>query len=175
MNDLLTLSDVLGRNISVEWHEGVALVRGVAERLLESSSGVPVVPELHQVQISAAGRIDVIGGTMSSEAVRRLGQLLQATLGHSEPPVQLRLIIAQATAPTPAFASIREYDEALAYFERPGRSAVLQALHARAAAAPASRRLHRRRRHWTRSRRCQRQTGPRTLREAQPQSRRLAH
>ena len=136
MNNLLTLSDVLGRSVSVDWHEGVALVRGVVERLLERPSEPPVVPELHQIQLSPIGRIDVIGGTTSNDSVRRLGQLLQAILGHSEPPVQLRLFVAQATAPTPAFGSIREYDAALAFFERPGRDTVLQTLYARAAATP---------------------------------------
>ena len=43
---------------------------------------------------------------------------------------------ATAPAPAPSFGSIREYDEALGYFERPGRDAALQALYARAAAAP---------------------------------------
>jgi hypothetical protein len=135
MSDRLTLSDVLGRGISMEWHEGVALVRGVAERLLDASREATVVPELHHVEISAAGHVNVTGGIIANEPVRRLGQLLQATLGHTEAPVQLRLFIVQATAPAPAFASIREYDAALAYFERPGRETVLQALCARAAAA----------------------------------------
>ena len=94
------------------------------------------VPELDQIEISAAGHVNVTGGTNVDEPVRRLGQLLQAMLGYSESPVQLRLVVVQATAPAPAFGSIREYDEAVGYFERPGRDAVLQALYARAAAAP---------------------------------------
>ena len=47
-------------------------------------------------------------------------------------------MISQATAPTPAFASVREFDEALGYYERPNREASLQALYERAAAAPAT-------------------------------------
>ena len=35
---LMTLSDILSRGVSLEWHEAVALVRGVVERLLEKSS-----------------------------------------------------------------------------------------------------------------------------------------
>jgi hypothetical protein len=124
MSERLTLSDVLGRDISMEWHEGVALVRGVAECLLDASNQATAVPELHHIEISAAGQVSVTGGTIASEPVRRLGQLLQATLGHTKAPVQLRLFIVQATAPAPApsFGSIREYDEALGYFERPGRT-----------------------------------------------------
>lgn len=136
MSDRLTLSDVLGRGISVEWPEGVAVVRGVAAHLLGNPGQTNLVPDLHQIEISRTGRISIIGGTSADEPLRRLGQMLQATLVHSEPPVQLRLIISQATAPTPGFSSIREYDEALGYFERPNRDAVLQTLYARAAAAP---------------------------------------
>ena len=108
----------------------------MVERLLEKSSGAIAVPELDQIEISAAGHVNVSGGTNVDEPVRRLGQLLQAMLGYSESPVQLRLVVVQATAPAPAFGSIREFDEAVGYFERPGRDAVLQALYARAAAAP---------------------------------------
>jgi hypothetical protein len=132
------MSDVLGRGVSMDWFEGVALVRGVAERLIETSGEVPLVPELHEIEISESGRVAVTGRAIAGGPVRHLGQLLQATLGHTQVPVQLRLLIVQATAPSPAFASIREFDEALAYFERPGRDTILQALYVRAAAAPPS-------------------------------------
>jgi hypothetical protein len=134
INDTLTLSDVLARGIAVDWYESVAVVRAVAEVLTRDPENARL-PELHQVQISAAGRVNVIAGTAVQEPVRRLGQLLQATLGQAEPPVQLRLLVSQATAPIPAYASIAQYDEALGYFERPGRIAVLQALYLRASQA----------------------------------------
>ena len=130
----LTLADILRRNVAIEWFEGVALVRAIIDRL--SSSSPSSVPELHQVELSSSGRVDVNGGSSTDEPVRRLGQLLQATFGRSDPPVQLRLMISQATAPTPAFASVREFDEVLGYYERPNREASLQALYERAAAAP---------------------------------------
>jgi hypothetical protein len=134
ISDTLTLSDVLARGITVDWYEAVAVARAVAE-VLSRDPVNPLLPELHQVQISAGGRVNVIAGTAVQEPVRRLGQLLQATLGQAEPPVQLRLLISQATAPIPAYASIAQYDEALGYFERPGRIAVLQALYLRASEA----------------------------------------
>jgi hypothetical protein len=136
MNDVLTLSDILGRVHSVQWHEAVALVRGVAEQLNEGAGEAVLVPELHQIEISPTGEVGVSGGEVADEPVRRLGQLLHAALGNSELPVQLRLVMLQATAPTPAFGSMREYDEALAYFERPNRGVVLETLYARAAAVP---------------------------------------
>lgn len=136
MSNRLRLSDVLARNVTVEWYEGVALVREVTDRALERS-GAQIVPELHQVEIAADGGVLVSGGGLSDEPVRRLGQLLQAAIVQSEPPVQLRLLIEQATAASPAFTSIGEYSAALGYFERPDRAGVLRSLYARAAAAPA--------------------------------------
>ena len=135
MTEALTLSDVLARCVSVQWHEAVAVVRAAVEALIGNPENAQRLPELHQIQVLPSGRVAVIGGTVVHEPVRRLGQLLQATLGQSEPPVQLRLLVSQATAPIPAFASMREIDEALGYFERPGRDAVLRDLHARASQA----------------------------------------
>ena len=135
ISDTLTLSDVLARGIAVDWYEAVAVVRAVAEAISRDPEHAPLLPELHQIQISAVGRVNVIGGTALQEPVRRLGQLLQATLGQAEPPVQLRLLVSQATAPIPAYGSIDQYNEALGYFERPGRVAVLQALYLRASQA----------------------------------------
>ena len=134
ISDTLALSDVLARGIAVDWYEAVAVVRAVAEALSRDPDNA-LLPELHQIQLTADGRVNVIAGTAVQEPVRRLGQLLQATLGQAEPPVQLRLLISQATAPIPAYASIAHYDEALGYFERPGRMAVLQALYLRASQA----------------------------------------
>jgi len=132
MTEPLTLSDVLARGVAVQWHEAVAVVRAVAEASISSPEDTQHLPELHQIQVQPTGRVAVIGGTLVQEPVRRLGQLLQATLGQSEPPVQLRLLISQATAPIPTYASMREINEALGYFERPGRDSVLRDLHTRA-------------------------------------------
>lgn len=127
----MRLSDLLARSVSVEAHEAIAVVRGVSQCVLESSVESSV-PELHQIELSPEGEISLTGGVKTSEPVRRLGQLLQALLTQSAPPVQLRLVISQATAPQPTYGSIGEFSEALAYFERPGRAAVIRALHARA-------------------------------------------
>ena len=136
MSTVFTVSDILARGVTVEWHEGVSLVREVVQRLVARSEAAPSVPDLHQIQLSADGALQLLGGAPADDPVRRVGQLLQAFLAQSESPVQLRLLIAQATAPEPAFPTIYEYDKALEFFERPNRAAVLQALFARAAAMP---------------------------------------
>ena len=135
MSTTLRLSDIVGRGVAIEWFEAVSLVREVADRVRESVGG-RAVPELDQIQIAADGTVSITGASKTDEPVRRLGQLLQACLYQTDPPVQLRLTVAQATAPESGYGSVRDYSEALAYFERPDRPAVLRALHARAQSAP---------------------------------------
>jgi hypothetical protein len=135
MTDALTLAEVLARGIAIDWHQAVAVVRAVAEAV-KATSRPDAVPELQQIFVSADGNVVVKSGGSSHDPVRRLGQLLQAMLAGAEPPVQLRLMISQATAPIPSFPSIEQFDEALAYFERPGRQALIAALYRRAADAP---------------------------------------
>jgi hypothetical protein len=135
MSEILRLSDILGRGVTVEWFEAVALTREVAERVRENLGGQKV-PELHQIELNSDGGVSLSGASRTEEPVRRLGQLLQAALVESDPPVQLRLLGSQATAPTPTFASIRQYIDALEYFERPDRASVLRGLYERVAAAP---------------------------------------
>jgi outer membrane biosynthesis protein TonB len=135
---MVKLSEVLGSDQQLEWYEGVAIVRDVVERQLEGSEESPMVPALNQVQLSPDGHVILLGGSVVEEPVRRMGQMLQAILSHSDPPVQLRLVASQATAPSPAYGRLREYSEALMFFERPGRSAILKVLYDRAAVAAAA-------------------------------------
>ena len=135
MTDALTLSDVLARRLNLQWHEGIAIVRGVAERLLQQESTGLRIPELHQIELYADGSVALAGGGGAKEQVRRLGQLLQAVLNDTEVPVQLRLVLSQATAPTPSYASLSVFDRELAFFERPDRAGLIKAVFVRAQAA----------------------------------------
>jgi hypothetical protein len=137
MSTSLRLSEILGRGVVVEWFEAVALVREVADRVRDSVGGRSV-PELDQIQLRYDGTVSIDGALTTDEPVRRLGQLLQACLTQTDPPVQLRLTLAQATAPEPGYGSMGEYSDALAYFERPDRSRVLQALFVKADSMPAA-------------------------------------
>jgi hypothetical protein len=121
----MTLSDILGRDIRVEWHEAVALVREVVERGTDASA----IPELHQVELQPWGQVEIRGGSSANDPVQRLGQMLQTLLVRADPPVQLRLLIAQPQE------SVHAFSEALAFFERPERASILQALYNRASAA----------------------------------------
>jgi hypothetical protein len=139
MADKISVADLLARNIAIDWFEAVSLVREVcsvllAERIEESS------PELTQIFLSASGRVTIAGVAHSGAPVPRLGQLLQALLLQaSDAPVTLRLALSEAMASPPVYGSVGDLDSALAYFERPDRSAVLRSLYERAAAAPSER------------------------------------
>jgi hypothetical protein len=138
MSETLTLSDIIARKVTVEWPESIAVVRAVMEQLLASPRQASTVPELHQVRLTSYGSVEIDGGYKTDEPVRRLGQFLQAMLGSSAPPVQLRLVISRATAPSPDFRTVMEFDSALEYYERPNRSALIQTLYERAQSAPAT-------------------------------------
>ncbi|HTM25762.1 MAG TPA: hypothetical protein VL225_11250 [Vicinamibacterales bacterium] len=127
----LTLADVLARGVVIEWFEAVALARATWDGL-EGASGHVSTPDLGQIWLNRNGTIRVSGVSYDDEPVRRVGQLLQALLNRSEPPVTLRLVVGNATAHVPVYRDVQELDEAIAYFERPDRPAVLRALFARA-------------------------------------------
>src|SRR5262245_54633205 len=137
MSDSVTLASILGSHVSIQWFEAVAVVREVADRLLTSSND-RAIPELQQIRLSPQGHVEIVGVIPTDEPVRRMGQLLQALVASTDVPVQLRLIITQATAPSPLYGSVRDYSEALGFFERPERSTVLSTLAARVTAAAES-------------------------------------
>jgi hypothetical protein len=135
MTDALTLSQILSRGVSLEWQEGVAVVRGVME-CLTSRDLTNRGSDLDQIRILSSGGVEITGASKVADPVRHLGQLLHVLVRNSNPPAQLRLVISQAIAPSPLFESLSECAQALEYFERPDRAAVLQALFARAIELP---------------------------------------
>src|SRR4029450_4021286 len=137
MSDSVTLASILGSQVSIQWFEAVAVVREVADRLIASASD-RAMPELQQIRLSPEGYLDIAGVIPTDEPVRRMGQLLQALLAHADAPVQLRLVISQATSPTPVYGSVREYSEGLGFFERPERATGLNQLASRVSFAVAS-------------------------------------
>ena len=76
------------------------------------------------ISIDRAGSVRVIGSTArdGESVVRRVGELLQMSIAKSAFPVPLRLVITQAVATPPFYASLGELASALEYFERPDRT-----------------------------------------------------
>src|SRR5688572_11482290 len=119
---------MLGRDLQVELHEAIAVMRDLIERLLESDSE-DAIPELNEIELRPWGRIDINGGSPTEDPVQRLVEILQAHLADGSAPLQLRLLMSQPQQ------SVREFSEALMFFERPGRPVILQGLYSRASGA----------------------------------------
>jgi hypothetical protein len=132
MQTPIRLDDVLGRDLRVQWFEGVALVLAVCRQLMEvgRTGGFPV-PEA--VSIDAEGRVTIRGLLATGDAVSNAARTLSDTLAHDF-PVQLRLFMGQAA--DGAFRTLEEFAQALAYYERPGGDEVLRSLYERASRAP---------------------------------------
>jgi hypothetical protein len=129
----LGLDEILRRDISTDWYEGVAVIQAVCR----NTPGVNVpgtgFPAPGQISVASTGEIELLG-IASGNGVVAAGRLLGEML-HNDVPVRLRLIHSEAVAPNPAFGTLQELVEALAYFERPDGQQTIQKLYARAIAA----------------------------------------
>jgi hypothetical protein len=132
VSQVLTLGEILGRQLRLEWHEAVAVGRGLIAAIQPVDPARASYASLDEILLSDAGELKVHGHSFNADVSRWVASVLQAVLAKSEPPVQLRLLAMQAAAEGLDLAHL---DESLAYFERPNRPVVLQALFARAAAA----------------------------------------
>lgn len=120
----MTAYDILSRGVQLEWHEAVALVRDVIERgaLAERQA----VPELEEIELLPTGRVDVHGGFHSDAPQQELAEMLRMMLGETTQPPELARVVAEPPG------SVEALSEALGYFERPRRDAVLQGVYLRA-------------------------------------------
>ena len=131
----IQLDDLLGRDLTVQWFEGVAVVQEVCRQILAYGSAQSGFPSLAEVFLCAHGEIELAGTAPSSQSVAVAGHTLSLMLG-SDAPVHLRLVAIQATAGDAGFRTLQEFSDAVASFERPDpEGAILRNLHDRASAA----------------------------------------
>ncbi len=116
------------------WSEAVAVVEELCLQLTQDDREARV-PALEDVLLDAQGQLRIVYGSRGDRGPVAAGRLLTSLLGGTEVPVQLRLFLSQATAPE-THGSIREFAAALAYFGRPDRGELIQALHGRFASRP---------------------------------------
>ena len=98
------------------------------------ATGAPGFPVASQVVLYAEGAVVALA-TSDQHPVRGAAQLLTSLLAE-DVPVRVRLMLSQATGTDVGYATLKEFSDALAYFERPDAKLLLCALHARALAAP---------------------------------------
>ena len=116
-HDQIRLDDLLARDVSVQWFEGVALVQALCRQLSAASGSDGVFPGASQITLLSDGTV-TFEGEAATRAVPAAGHLLARMLS-DDAPVRLRLMVTQATADDATSGGLHEFSESLAYFERP--------------------------------------------------------
>jgi cytoskeletal protein RodZ len=138
----VSLADLATAKVLLNHVEAVTIVRDVITRA--SRGDLPGVPSAHVIRLNASGEISVEGPIATDErAVPRAALLLNALLpGFDAPPERrapgaLQLVLARAmgTLDLPQYASLNEFDAALARFASASPLATIRALVARLGAA----------------------------------------
>ncbi len=143
MQNQCRLEDLLARDVVAQWFEGVAVVQLVCRELRGPRCKTAGFPRPEDILIAPGGLVTVAGGS-DDRPVEAAAHLLGLMLGN-DVPVRLRLAVTQATATDGGFATLTEFSEALAYFERPNPESIVEAFRQRAlmaaprAIAPAAR------------------------------------
>ena len=108
-HDQIRLDDLLARDVSVQWFEGVALVQALCRQLSARSGADGVFPGPSQITLASDGTV-TIGGAAATRAVPAAGHLLARMLS-DDAPVRLRLLVTQATAEDATSGSLHEFSE----------------------------------------------------------------
>jgi TonB family protein len=138
---MVTATELARPEFALHWHEAVAVVAETAAMLLaRRMSGVP---DLASIVLTPDGTLHLLDeGPPSPAPGQRLGGMLDVLLSWSACPPELRRLADESLADPPAFATIEAFADALAFFERPGRSELLAAVAARASEAALEARAH---------------------------------
>jgi hypothetical protein len=124
---MVSIVDLRRPEISLHWHEAVAVVAEVAATL--STLGLSSVPRLDSIVLAVDGTLRMPDdGPLDPEPVRWLADMLEVLVAPVACPPELRRLIADSVTHPPAFATLEAFAEALAFFERPGRRELLRAL-----------------------------------------------
>ena len=98
----MTLSDILGRGVQLEWYEAVAVVRDIIEKC---DGTAPVsIPAFDQVELLPTGRVELHGGLILDGPVDRLAQMLETLISPQKPPVQFTELMREPPASLQAFS-----------------------------------------------------------------------
>jgi hypothetical protein len=130
----IRLDDLLARNIAVEWFEGVALIQAACRLIRDRGDDADGFPTPGDILLRADGEVSVLRVARGESGVAAAARLL-ADMARDTLPIQLRLLVSQATATEAGPSQMGEFSKALAFFERPDSRQILQQLYARASFA----------------------------------------
>ena len=125
------VADLRRPAFALQWHEAVAVVAELADTM--RASGLARVPTPESILITVDGTLHAdVGTALEGSPSRELAGLLGGLLSVSCPPEVKQFVTGNLTEP-PAQATLEAFADALAFFERPGRRGIVQAVAARAA------------------------------------------
>ncbi len=135
----LSLQEIVARGTALDWFEGVAVVQAICAAAPGGAGQEPRIPDLAGVRVAADGNVILSpSGDLPGSAASRAGRTLNALLPEGRTPVPLRLLVLTAISGEPPYRTVPEFSQALDYFERPNRRAVISGVYERAAQLPAS-------------------------------------
>jgi hypothetical protein len=122
---MYTVDQVLARDFSRSWHEGVALVQEIAATL----GSLPRVPAAADLFLDEYGTLSFgFAAEGAEDPVVSLATLLAGLLEGIEAPAALRSLAVENARTPPAHSSVEGFSQALAFYERPDRRSDLRAL-----------------------------------------------
>ena len=130
----VSLAQMKALNVDVQWFEAVAIVRALCVDLLESSDRLKTATlDLASVFVGPGGQVraGAMGNRAAPSEIYAVGTILSEILPGRGRPIGLAGVLVNAMASTPFYRSFKEFSEALAYFERPDRASLVQAVYDR--------------------------------------------
>lgn len=134
----VSLAQLINGNVSMEWHDAVAVVSQLAAQMLNGNGRLPTgaLPSIGAIRLESDGQLHVQLVPNSPESLAEgFGRVLQALLQDKPTPANLRLLAWRTTSGAGGALTLDEITGELARWERPGRIRKLIDLYERARAA----------------------------------------
>jgi hypothetical protein len=125
--------------VSVEWYEALAIVQALCRTIIDSGDRIgPARMDLHDVFILPDGTVTATckGPRNAAASVQCLGMILDRLLPDHDFMFLRARLVSKATSSPPHYASIEEFSDALAYYERPNRGEMIRDVYRRVSSAP---------------------------------------
>jgi len=126
---LLSLHDVISRQVAVHWDEAVAVVEDLCEVAIAGGGDTAPVPEPDDVLLASDGQV-TLRRSRGDKSPTAAGRMLHTLLTNNDVPMPLRLFVTQSTSHG-THGSLREFARGLAYFGKPNRRRLIQDLYTR--------------------------------------------
>jgi hypothetical protein len=132
--DRIVLDAAIRAGVTPAWTEAVTIVATIASDLDRSAPPI-LVPTLADIVLLPTGELRLEGGHIDGRGtVAGVGRLLRSLLDDTTTPPELAAIARVAVTGPAGYASLRDFQAALAFFTRPDARTELTAYYQRAAA-----------------------------------------